>query len=122
MQIRIYFDASLAIGPGRIKLLEGVQRTGSLPQAARDMDMSYRRTWILMQSLNESRSSPASIPARGGQRGGAATVTLTGGALIRAYPTAIKVTRSVSRQFAEFARPTATASISRVRPNSAAAK
>ena len=54
--------ATLAIGPGRIELLEGVQRTGSLAQAARDMNMSYRRAWLLMQSLNSSLRSPASLP------------------------------------------------------------
>ena len=105
VRVRIYFDQQLAIGPGRIELLEGVQRTGSLSQAARDMGMSYRRAWLLMQSLNDSLSSPASLAARGGRRGGGATVTPMGRALIRSYRrTEAKVARDISGQFAKFAR------------------
>ena len=105
VRVRIYFDSALAIGPGRIELLEGVQRTGSLSQAARDMGMSYRRAWLLMQSLNGSLARPASLAVRGGRRGGGATVTATGRALIRAYRrTEAKVARNIGTQFSKFAR------------------
>lgn len=106
VRLRIHFGSSLAIGPGRIELLEGVQRTGSLAQAARAMDMSYRRAWLLMQSLNESLLSPASIPARGGRKGGGATVTPAGLALIQSYRRMeATATREAKRRFARFARP-----------------
>ena len=105
VRIRIHFGKSLAIGPGRIELLEGVQRTGSLAQAARGMSMSYRRAWLLMQSLNDSLCSPASIAARGGRRGGGATVTPTGVALIQTYRRMeTKATRDAALRFAKFAR------------------
>jgi molybdate transport system regulatory protein len=84
-RIRIYFGTELAIGPGRIELLEGVHRTGSLAQAARGMNMSYRRAWQLMHSLNNLLASPASVAAKGGRHGGGATLTPAGKALIRAY-------------------------------------
>ena len=84
-RVRIHFAGQLAIGPGRIELLEGVQRTGSLAQAARAMKMSYRRAWLLMQSLNGSLVGPASIAAKGGRHGGGATLTPLGLKLIRAY-------------------------------------
>ena len=123
VRVRIYFDAMLAIGPGRIELLEGVLRTGSLSQAARDMGMSYRRAWLLMQSLNGSLSSPASLAARGGRRGGGATVTPTGRALIRTYRrTEAKVARNISTQFAKFARTATAPSQSHVRARAAAPK
>jgi len=106
VRVRIYFGSALAIGPGRIELLEGVQRTGSLSQAARDMGMSYRRAWLLMQSLNESLSTPASLAVRGGRRGGGASVTSTGRALIQAYcRTEAGVARNISKRFAKFAPP-----------------
>lgn len=105
VRIRIYFGADLAIGPGRIELLEGVQRTGSLAQAARDMGMSYRRAWLLMQSLNASLRSPASLATRGGQMGGGATVTPVGRALIDTYrQTEESAARNIKRRFAKFAR------------------
>jgi molybdate transport system regulatory protein len=104
-RVRIYFESALAIGPGRVELLEGVQRTGSLAQAARDMKMSYRRAWLLMQSLNSSLRSPASLPARGGRRGGGATVTPVGKALIKAYRRMeANVTGDIKKQFARFSR------------------
>ena len=43
VRVRIYFGPLLAVGPGRAELLAGVQRTGSLVQAALGMRMSYRR-------------------------------------------------------------------------------
>lgn len=104
VRLRIHFGAKLAIGPGRIELLEGVRRTGSLAEAARAMHMSYRRAWLLMQSLNSSLRSPASIPARGGRRGGGATVTSTGLALIRDFRRMeASAMREARRRFAKFA-------------------
>lgn len=103
-RIRIHFDGELAIGPGRIELLEGVQRTGSLSQAARAMNMSYRRAWLLMQSLNESLASPASVAAKGGRHGGGATLTPLGHALVRSYRDfEARVTRESRQRFRPFA-------------------
>ena len=112
-RVRIYFDAELAIGPGRIELLEGLQRTGSLAQAARDMQMSYRRAWLLMRSLNQSLAGPASILARGGRHGGGATLTSAGKALIRAYRGfEARMTRESRRRFGRYApRPSARPSV-----------
>lgn len=122
-RVRIYFGTALAIGPGRIELLEGVQRTGSLSQAARDMGMSYRRAWLLMQSLNASLSSPASLAVRGGRRGGGATVTATGRALIQTYRrTEARVARDIKERFARFARPTPAAASTRIRARTATRK
>ena len=105
-RIRIYFGAERAIGPGRIELLEAVQRTGSLAQAARAMNMSYRRAWQLMQSLNSSLASPASIAAKGGRHGGGATLTPAGKALIRAYRGfESRMTRESTARFEIFAPP-----------------
>lgn len=104
-RLRIYFGNALAIGPGRIELLEGIQRSGSLAQAARDMDMSYRRAWLLMQSLNESLNSPATAAAKGGRHGGGASLTPTGIALIDVYrKMQHRVARDVNKNFARFAR------------------
>ena len=103
-RIRIYFGSDLAIGPGRIELLEGVQRTGSLAKAARDMDMSYRRAWLLMRSLNEALLQPATIAAKGGRHGGGASVTAVGKRLIAAYRQfETKAARDAQRAFGQFA-------------------
>ena len=107
-RLRIHFGAELAVGPGRIELLEGVQRTGSLAQAARAMQMSYRRAWLLMRSLNASLAAPATIAVKGGRSGGGATVTPLGRALIVAYRRfEATTTRAALTRFRRFAPPAA---------------
>jgi len=57
VRIRIDFSPSGALGPGKIALLEEVQRTGSLSKAARELGMAYRTAWLLLQ-----RNLPARQP------------------------------------------------------------
>ena len=85
IRLRVHIDGELAIGPGRIELLEHIERTGSLASAARAMHMSYRRAWLLMRSLNEALREPALESAKGGRHGGGAALTDTGRSLVRAY-------------------------------------
>ena len=44
----------IAVGPGKIALLEAVDKTGSITAAAKSLDMSYRRAWLLLDELNRS--------------------------------------------------------------------
>ena len=85
VRLRVHIDGELAIGPGRIELLEHIERTGSLASAARAMHMSYRRAWLLMRSLNAALRAPALESAKGGRHGGGAALTSSGRALVRAY-------------------------------------
>jgi molybdate transport system regulatory protein len=63
------------IGPGKIKLLEAVQETGSISGAARAMDMNYRRAWQLIETLNEATGQTALETTAGGKSGGGAKLT-----------------------------------------------
>jgi molybdate transport system regulatory protein len=54
LTLRIDFDADRAIGPGKIKLLEMIDEYGSISEAGRQMGMSYRRAWLLVDSLRWS--------------------------------------------------------------------
>ncbi|MFL5259674.1 MAG: winged helix-turn-helix domain-containing protein, partial [Hyphomicrobiales bacterium] len=47
--VRIDFGQERRIGPGKVKLLELIRATGSISAAARSMDMSYRRAWLLIE-------------------------------------------------------------------------
>lgn len=85
VRFRLDFGAACAIGHGKIQLLEGIERTGSLSQAARDMDMSYRRAWLLLDSLNNSFDMPVAGTAAGGKGGGGAVLTEFGKELVAAY-------------------------------------
>ena len=51
LTLRIDFDADRAIGPGKVKLLEMIDKHGSISEAGRQMRMSYRRAWLLVDSF-----------------------------------------------------------------------
>ncbi|GAC1453078.1 MAG: hypothetical protein PVSMB6_06670 [Steroidobacteraceae bacterium] len=85
VRFRVEFGRAAAIGPGKSALLEHVDRTGSLAQAARELRMSYRRAWLLLTSLNTSFREPAAVLMKGGSGGGGARLTAFGRALVRAY-------------------------------------
>ena len=53
VRVRVDFGTGQAIGPGKVALLQALDRTGSLSQAARELDMSYRRAWLLLKALND---------------------------------------------------------------------
>jgi molybdate transport system regulatory protein len=81
----VHFNRDTTLGPGKIDLLEQIALTGSLSKAARAMDMSYRRGWVLLYALNTSYDRPAAVTAKGGRGGGGATLTPFGRELIRVY-------------------------------------
>ncbi|NLD54653.1 MAG: LysR family transcriptional regulator [Burkholderiaceae bacterium] len=84
-RLRIYRDDGIAIGPGKIALLEAIADSGSISAAARSLGMSYRRAWLLVDELNRGMTSPAVIGTVGGRQGGGATVTASGQELVRRY-------------------------------------
>lgn len=85
VRFRIDFGRHEAVGPGKIALLEHIGTSGSLSQAARELRMSYRRAWQLLESLNGGFAKPVAATVRGGRDGGGATLTPFGRALIRIY-------------------------------------
>jgi molybdate transport system regulatory protein len=84
-RLRIYRDDSIAIGPGKVSLLEAVAETGSISAAARQLGMSYRRAWILIDEMNRALTAPAVSTATGGTHGGGAVLTPVGEKLITHY-------------------------------------
>ncbi|MEZ0610653.1 winged helix-turn-helix domain-containing protein [Fibrella sp. WM1] len=71
-------DDERFMGIGRIELLEHIQRTGSINQAAKAMSMSYKRAWELVNSMNRQATQPLVDTQTGGTHGGGAVVTPTG--------------------------------------------
>ncbi|RYX94371.1 MAG: LysR family transcriptional regulator [Comamonadaceae bacterium] len=84
-RLRIYRDDSIAIGPGKVALLEAIAETGSISAAARQIGMSYRRAWVLIDEANKALSEPVVNTATGGSRGGGTALTATGEALVKHY-------------------------------------
>jgi molybdate transport system regulatory protein len=85
VRFRLDFHNQCSVGIGKITLLEAIARTGSLSQAARDIGMSYRRAWLLIDSMNGEFDTPVISATVGGSGGGGAQLTAFGSELIRAY-------------------------------------
>ncbi len=84
-KIRILIGAVVAIGPGKADLLAAIARTGSISAAAREMKMSYRRAWLLVEAMNAAFRRPLIETLTGGRSGGGARVTELGAEVLRRY-------------------------------------
>jgi molybdate transport system regulatory protein len=110
IRFRVDLGPACAIGPGKIALLEHIGRDGSLSQAARDLKMSYRRAWLLLQSVNGAFTEPTVMLTTGGRGGGGAALTPFGERLIAAYRgLEAEVARRARAEFGVFARKASTA-------------
>jgi molybdate transport system regulatory protein len=85
VRFRVDFGSRCSVGLGKVELLEGIARTGSLSQAARDMRMSYRRAWLLLEDMNLSFDYPVAHASVGGRGGGGVVLTSFGSRLVAAY-------------------------------------
>ncbi len=73
------------LGPGKAELLERIARTGSIAAAGREMGMSYKRAWMLIETLNAMFRAPLVESTRGGPGGGGAVLTETGQQVLALY-------------------------------------
>ncbi|QHJ00360.1 LysR family transcriptional regulator [Xylophilus rhododendri] len=87
VQLRVRFlrDDSIALGPGKVDMLQAVALTGSISAAARQMGMSYKRAWTLIEEINQAFKSPAVAKSAGGSNGGGASLTPLGEELVKQY-------------------------------------
>ena len=84
-RLRIKRRDIIAIGPGKVSLLESIARTGSISAAGRELGMSYRRAWLLVDEINRSLIEPAVSTAAGGAKGGGTSLTPVGEELVQRY-------------------------------------
>lgn len=85
VRLRVDVGPDCSIGPGKIALLEQIERSGSLSQAARVLKMSYRRAWLLLEDLNRTLAQPVTTASVGGAGGGGAQITPFGRRVIAAF-------------------------------------
>jgi molybdate transport system regulatory protein len=62
-------------GPGPVELLEYIELTGSINQAAKKMGMSYKKAWELVNNLNSITHRPLVVTTTGGEKGGGSTIS-----------------------------------------------
>jgi molybdate transport system regulatory protein len=97
LTLRVDFEPGRSIGPGKIRLLEAIERTGSISQAGRALGMSYRRAWLLIDDMNQCFRDAVVSARPGGAQGGGAVLTEFGAELVRDYR-AIETAAEVAAQ------------------------
>lgn len=102
IRARLMRGDDIAMGPGKADLLQAIADTGSISGAARQMGMSYRRAWLLVDTMNRCFQSPLVASAAGGSQGGGARLTPQGEDALALY-------RQLEQTLEEAARPQADA-------------
>lgn len=80
---RIGRRGEIALGPGKVDLLEAIGETGSISGAARELGMSYRRAWLLVETMNNCFRQP--LVATSSFRRGGASLTAEGQEVLALY-------------------------------------
>lgn len=97
INIRLDLPGVGRIGPGKIELLRQIRACRSISAAARAMDMSYRRAWLLVQDLNEVFTEPVVEKWLGGRSRGGAMLTPAGERLVASYETVVQRSAEANR-------------------------
>jgi len=84
-QLRIILGEEIAFGPGKADVLEAIRETGSISAAGKKMGMSYRRTWLLVDTMNRCFQQPLVDTAKGGAHGGGTQLTELGLQVLQQY-------------------------------------
>jgi molybdate transport system regulatory protein len=98
LSIRLDLTSGDRIGPGKIALLEAIRTTGSISAAARQLGMSYRRAWLLVEQVNNALRERAVTAATGGRQGGGAALTASGERVIGLYRAIETIARSSAKE------------------------
>jgi molybdate transport system regulatory protein len=85
LTLRVALTKEHHLGPGKVRLLELVDELGSISAASRAMQMSYRRAWLLVDSMNAAFRAPVITSAVGGKAGGGAVLTPLGHEVIARF-------------------------------------
>jgi molybdate transport system regulatory protein len=72
-------------GPGPAELLERIEETGSISKAAKEMGMSYKKAWDIIERMNARGQSPYVVTSKGGTEGGGTVLTPTGKKVLKSF-------------------------------------
>ena len=84
-RIWVETDEGVFLGNGRVRLLKAVDETGSLNKAAKKLNMSYKKAWNLIDSVNKKSDKEVVTKSVGGVDGGGAVLTEYGKSLIHQF-------------------------------------
>jgi len=95
VRLRLVLEPDIAIGPGKADILDGIAETGSIAAAGRRMGMSYKRAWLLVETMNRCFKEPLVETSRGGRARGGAALTETGREVLDRYRRMESLTETV---------------------------
>lgn len=84
-RIWIEIENKVLLGEGRVQLLKAIEETGSLSKAAKELKISYKKAWTLIDAVNKSAKKPVTETSIGGKGGGGAQLTNYGKKLITVF-------------------------------------
>lgn len=99
-RIRLFLGEEIALGPGKAELLAAIAATGSISAAGRQLGMSYRRAWLLVETMNHCFREPLVISAKGGKHGGGAHLSALGQEVLTLYQ---HLQAEIDRRVADYA-------------------
>lgn len=85
LKLRLHRGDDIALGPGKIELVEALQNTASISSAARSLKMSYRRAWDMIDTMNQCFEYPLVTTVTGGKGGGGVELTDLGQQVLSQY-------------------------------------
>lgn len=85
VKLQLFCDGETAFGPGKADILEAIDRLGSISAAGREMGMSYRRAWLLVDAMNRCWREPLVMALPGARKG--ARLTACGRQVLVAFRT-----------------------------------
>lgn len=84
-RMKVFVGDEAYLGKGPIDLLMAIDQEGSIAKAAKSTNLSYRKAWQLVENMNRMATQPLVEKKLGGNRGGGASVTPTGKAILSQY-------------------------------------
>ncbi len=97
-RVRVTRGEDIALGPGKMQLLAAIAAAGSISGGAREMRMSYRRAWLLVETMNSCFQTPLVETATGGRAGGGAQLTAEGRKVLEGYQAMLRDVDQVAQQ------------------------
>ena len=85
VKAQILCGEEFAMWPGKADLLEAIAKEGSISAAGRALGMSYRRSWLLVDTMNRCWTAPLVETTAGGGKGKGARLTPLGREVLRGY-------------------------------------
>ena len=85
IKLQVMCGGEIAMGPGKAKLLQSIDDQGSISAAARAIGMSYRRAWLLVDTMNRCWEEPLVETAPGGRARAGARITPFGRQVLDNY-------------------------------------